>query len=438
MSIVGKDQLDVLARREVGGKCPVISNLNVNLACHAKVGGRVHPRSVQSEDFQITYPAYISNIGDSQLDNAGYSPSEQATIAANGIIYVDLGRLWTTNGTAQVAAMKALNPDLIVIAYDKIWHRELVVPRVGRPYAQDKIGAYAAFGYDQVAIHADLTTYIRAWPAPPSPTLMYWYHALPAQAPYSYFRELLDAIVAVFRSYYENQEIKPDSVMFDYIQRWQDGHYIWPDDLSAYGYQDSNKDGVTYPNDAVEQAAFKDYSEDYIEAFNLVTGGKLACVPNGRGPLFSGYWYELMSLCSGVLYENAPFLPWGQTVGEFLDMLLVTYNGYYRKTHGRRWSILWGQEVSTIATTGKYTTVQCLRIASMIFEVFWTTSVGNQHGILDDGIGAGYAAQAGAPLGPPTKTDFGGGVLQYQRVFEGGVAQILVFNNLPLSTWTPT
>jgi hypothetical protein len=296
--------------------------------------------------------------------------------------------------------LRRLNPDIKIIGYQGVLNVRMLWPDT-------------TYMRENVPYELDLFNAVRgdwAWTTA-GDTLEIWKDA-PFLNPIkdeSVNRDLIDKIVGLIARYQSQSGNAVDGIFHDYFMN---DPYINPDIRDeVIGDIDFDGNGVTFYNDAAEQALFILWQEEYARAIRDRLGDDFIQVGNGYPPQYNP---ELAGLLNGINYECFPNNPWWQSDRTgFLRFLDNQREGYLRLANGRTWSIcanLYGNW-----NDGNFL---CL-LSSLVGGCLYTEQYGT-----DKFVGWSLDVNSGSPKGEASVAGSLDSTLTISRQFERGEVRI--------------
>jgi len=262
-------------------------------------------------------------------------PEVIARYAQADIVVVESSYLWSLRQNAgAVAALKSLNPDLRVLGYINAHESWL---NWGE---QSPDHPHNPYGYDW--FHR--TRPYWAWTTT-GDTMMTWPGKVMLNVLYPECRaEMIDILVK-----YQDQTLnRLDGVFWDHFN---DPLWISPRVTNVIGTVDLDQDGVGYPADASEQAAYRRSQAELVNELRAALGDRFIQIFNGGRALRDS---AFAALGDGMMYENFPFVGfWGgaevsQSLDETNPHNLFAARRWPRHANGGPWLILSNKHSLTI------------------------------------------------------------------------------------------
>ena len=313
-------------------------------------------------------------------------------------IVVPMERCFSDESREVIERLKALNPDLQILAYFPVLGVYTVSPdttglRNVLPFLYDY--------YDTVDDNWAFTT--------TGDTLMIWPQEifLDPIAEDDIDRELITKIVDLIETYQAGDGPPIDGIMHDYFMY---SVYVNPDCRPAVeGEPDLDGDGIPCGEDQNERDLLLLWQKEYLRELRTRFGDDFIMIGNGRPPQEDA---ELAGLLNGIFYEAFPNGPWCWTDRKgFLRLLDNQRDGYLAPAKGRTWSILSNDRV-------EYNNFFCL-VSSLIAGCLYT----ELHGSCTF-TGWTLSVNAGDPAGEISIEGNIDSLLTFSRPFRHGEARI--------------
>ena len=297
-------------------------------------------------------------------------------------------------GREKLQALKALNPDIQILAYQSLLNVTTLWPdtayvRIITPYDLD-------YYYTVQNDWAYTTT---------GDTIMTWRNTIflnPIENG-QINRGLITRTVNLIGRYRLEYGNLVDGIMHDYFLT---NIYINPNVADqVHGEFDLDGNGITIGDDANERALLYQWQFEYVRAFRDRFGDSFIQIGNGRPPQDDP---ALAGLLNGIFYEHFPGNPWRLSDLEGVSQLLDhQQDGYLRKAKGRTWSIV---SNVTYETSNRF-----CQYASLLAGCFYAELYGAYRfeGWLLD-------LNSGAPLGTSVVEAGPNNVTIIRRPFENG------------------
>ncbi len=398
--------------------------------------------SAHALTFTPVYPWMMFHDWSNHIYEQGYTPTERQQIADCNVGLWDIRYLLTPRGQTEIAAIKVLNTEFLVMAYYKHTHIPEADISANFPFWSD----YDDLMDDNEAELADGAC-APAWPAPPSVNdLNHWMDLLPATGGDTYDKVLSNSVTDLWATYLAdtaNYPHMPDLVQIDYVYVKTQGYWIWPGDSAAHGNLDMDQDATDYASDADELLAFKDFQEDFMVNLQTAMGDSFVIVLNGTGTYFTKDWATLADDVAGQIYEDFPnFAAQTNTSRVSIDIVNDGFVGpwYGTARRARNWYFLFLSGGSDLDTTAPNSKAMAARVASLIWQQPWSMVYSANPGHVFVDPHQSVFVDAGVPTGVIVETALGDGGVSFERAFEGGDAYYAVAGDDQSITalWTPT
>lgn len=323
-------------------------------------------------------------------------------MAAFDVLVLSLHAVYTDAGAANIARIRRLNPDIVVLGLHQVLarHQSWDDPEFRQLFP------FAAEQGDLWAPH--LLRQLNGEPA------MMWSESQmvdPTDGGTDISRELLVRHVNLFAKYAQRYPDAIDGLFHDYMSS---APWLYPDGaIAGTGVDvDLDGDGVGVQEDPGDEEIWRHWQRELLRECQSRFGPGLIQVANGNLGIVDEQAGRLMA---GIVYQHFPRTVWGYTDQQGLELAIDHAENRLTPRRGRVWSLL---ESETLVRPGD---VEFRRVASMLTGLSYIhrSSKWDEFFGRDD-LGIDY----GDPLGPARKVVGPGGGVRFERAFENGTAAI--------------
>jgi len=319
------------------------------------------------------------------------------------VVVLESMYLWSSpNNAGIVAALKACNPDIVVLGYvnaHTTWLRWGVENNPAKP-----TNPYGYAWYNATRPYWSWTT--------TGDTVMTWPGKVMLNVCEPACRK---AMISILAEYQETSPNRLDGVFWDCFN---DPLWISPDAKTLRGEVDLDGDGLGYDEDTDEREAYRRSQADLVRETRQTLGDGFIQVFNGARALADS---AFAALSDGMMYENFPFVGfWGghemaQALDPTLPHNLFTARSWPRRTNGGPYVILSNKDEITFQDQQGPSIDYPLAYFNQVVALLTDCAVSfHSDGLMTYGKPL-VDIDLGHPLGPPERNPDG-----FQRQFAKG------------------
>ncbi len=323
-------------------------------------------------------------------------------MASFDVIVLSLTAIFTDDGAANIARIRRLNPDVIVLGLHQVLARH-------QAWDDPEVRALFPFAAEQGDLWAPhLLETLAGEPA------MMWSQSQmidPTDGGTSMSRELLVEHVNMIARYAQKYPGAIDGFYHEYMST---SPWLYPDGPVAGTTEDVDldHDGVGAQSDPDDIAIWRQWQRELLRELQGRFGPGLVQVANGDLGIRDE---EAAGLMAGIVYQHFPRTVWGYTDLFGLEMAIDHSRNRLTPRRGRIWSLLESEAPFRVGD------VRFRRVASLLTGLPYvnrSSRWGDYWG--RDPVGV----DLGMPTGALQRLDLPGGGVRYERPFQNGTARI--------------